>query len=163
MLVTCAFIVFGGPGIVTVYIPAWITRWQIPSIPWGWRLLAFVLITFGLLPLGESIFRFIHHGRGTLSPSHPTDELVTSGFYQYVRNTMYPSVLVLIAAQAVLFRSWVLSVYMGLVAVGFHLFVVFYEEPILRKKYGSSYDKLCHDVPRWIPRVRFRRQTARPG
>jgi protein-S-isoprenylcysteine O-methyltransferase Ste14 len=154
LLVTLAFIVFGGPGIVVVYLPAWITRWRVPQETLGWPLLAVALIAVGLLPLGESIARFVKVGQGTLSPSHPTETLVASGFYRHVRNPMYIGVLALIAGQCVLFRSWPLWEYLGYVAVGFHLFVVFYEEPTLRKKYGASYDEFCRNVPRWLPRLR---------
>ena len=41
-----------------------------------------------------------------------------------------------------------------LVALGVHLFVVFYEEPTLRKKFGAEYEEYCRNVPRWWPRVR---------
>ncbi len=40
------------------------------------------------------------------------------------------------------------------VAVGVHLFVVFYEEPILRKKFGPEYEEYCRNVRRWRPRLR---------
>ena len=39
------------------------------------------------------------------------------------------------------------------VAVGVHLFVVFYEEPTLRKKFGTDYLNYCSNVRRWWPRV----------
>jgi len=38
------------------------------------------------------------------------------------------------------------------VAVGVHLFVVLYEEPILRKKFGAAYLDYCQNVRRWWPR-----------
>jgi len=40
------------------------------------------------------------------------------------------------------------------VALGVHLFVVFYEEPTLRKKFGADYEQYCRNVDRWWPRVR---------
>jgi protein-S-isoprenylcysteine O-methyltransferase Ste14 len=40
------------------------------------------------------------------------------------------------------------------VALGVHLFVVFHEEPTLRKKFGAGYDEYCRNVRRWWPRVR---------
>jgi protein-S-isoprenylcysteine O-methyltransferase Ste14 len=40
------------------------------------------------------------------------------------------------------------------VALGVHLFVVFYEEPTLRKKFGEDYVNYCRNVDRWWPRVR---------
>jgi protein-S-isoprenylcysteine O-methyltransferase Ste14 len=33
-----------------------------------------------------------------------------------------------------------------------HTFVVFAEEPGLRKRFGQEYEDYCHAVPRWIPR-----------
>ncbi|MBV9156225.1 MAG: isoprenylcysteine carboxylmethyltransferase family protein [Acidobacteriaceae bacterium] len=151
---TLAFIVFGGPGILAVYVPAWITRWRVPPTPVESRLIAFVLIAIGLVPLADSISRFLREGRGTLSPSHPTENLVMRGLYRYVRNPMYLGVLTLIAGQTVLFRCWELSIYLVCVAVGFHLFVLFYEEPTLRSKYGKAFEQYCRNVPRWIPRLK---------
>jgi protein-S-isoprenylcysteine O-methyltransferase Ste14 len=40
------------------------------------------------------------------------------------------------------------------VASGVHLFVVFYEEPVLRKKFGADYEEYCRNVRRWLPRLR---------
>jgi protein-S-isoprenylcysteine O-methyltransferase Ste14 len=42
----------------------------------------------------------------------------------------------------------------GIVWAGFHLFVLLYEEPTLRKTYRPEYEQLCANVPRWIPRLR---------
>ena len=38
------------------------------------------------------------------------------------------------------------------VAVAVHLFVVFYEEPTLRKKFDGDYEMYCQNVRRWWPR-----------
>jgi protein-S-isoprenylcysteine O-methyltransferase Ste14 len=38
------------------------------------------------------------------------------------------------------------------VAVAAHLFVVFYEEPTLRKKFGEDYLDYCPNVGRWWSR-----------
>jgi protein-S-isoprenylcysteine O-methyltransferase Ste14 len=35
----------------------------------------------------------------------------------------------------------------------FHAFVVFYEEPVLREKFGKNYEEYISKVPRWIPKV----------
>jgi protein-S-isoprenylcysteine O-methyltransferase Ste14 len=40
------------------------------------------------------------------------------------------------------------------VALAIHLFVLFYEEPTLRKKFGAGYEQYCQNVDRWWPRVR---------
>src|SRR5579863_2897764 len=143
---TAVFVVFGGPGIVVLYLPAWIAHWRVEAHGWL-LLLAMALFAIGLLPLTESIVRFVRVGRGTLSPTHPTENLVESGFYRYVRNPMYLGVLALIAGQAALFASAALTRYLGFVALGFHLFVLLYEEPTLRKKYGAGYDEFRRNVP----------------
>jgi protein-S-isoprenylcysteine O-methyltransferase Ste14 len=161
LLVTVVFLVCGPPGWIAVYLPAWMTRWQVPQQALGWRVLAAVLIAVGLVPLSESIVRFIRVGRGTLSPTHPTERLVVSGLYRYVRNPMYVGVLMLIAGQALLFRSSALWAYLGYVAVGFQLFVLVYEEPTLRRKYGEDYEEFCRNVRRWVPRLRPWRQKVR--
>jgi protein-S-isoprenylcysteine O-methyltransferase Ste14 len=154
VLVTVVFVALGPPGWVAVYLPAWMTRWQVPQEAWGWRILAVMLIAAGLVPLGESIVRFVRVGWGTLAPVVPTERLVVGGFYRYVRNPMYLGVLMLIAGQGVLFWSSSLWEYLGVVAIAFHLFVLVYEEPTLRRKYGEDYEEFCRHVPRWVPRLR---------
>jgi protein-S-isoprenylcysteine O-methyltransferase Ste14 len=47
-----------------------------------------------------------------------------------------------------------LIVAVAAVALGVHLFVVFYEEPMLRKKFGADYVEYCRNVDRWWPRLR---------
>jgi protein-S-isoprenylcysteine O-methyltransferase Ste14 len=154
LAISLLFTVFGGPGIVGVYVPAAITRWRIPPSPAPIRAVAWTLLALALVPLAESIARFVWAGRGTLAPFAPADTLVISGFYHHVRNPMYIGVLAGIAGQALLFRSLALAAYLVLIAFGFHLFVTRYEEPTLRKKYGSSYDAFSRSVPRWIPRLK---------
>jgi len=151
-LVSLLFTIFGGPGIIVVYLPAAIARWRIPPSPKLFQALAWMFIVAGLLPLAESIARFIWAGRGTLAPFAPTETLVVSGLYRYVRNPMYVADLAAIAGQAILFRSFSLVVYGLLVGLGLHLFITRYEEPTLRRSFGSSYDAFCMNVPRWIPR-----------
>jgi len=45
------------------------------------------------------------------------------------------------------------------VALGVHLFVVFYEEPTLRRKFGADYEGYCRNVGRWWPRLRGSNRT----
>jgi protein-S-isoprenylcysteine O-methyltransferase Ste14 len=33
------------------------------------------------------------------------------------------------------------------------LFVLLYEEPTLREKFGADYEEYCRNVRRWIPRL----------
>ena len=73
------------------------------------------------------------------------------GLYQYTRNPMYVGVLSVISGWALLFQSSTLAVYAMCIAASFHLFVLLYEEPHLRKVFGPSYEHYCSQVDRWLP------------
>jgi protein-S-isoprenylcysteine O-methyltransferase Ste14 len=38
-------------------------------------------------------------------------------------------------------------------AMGVALFVLLYEEPTLRRKFGADYEEYCRNVRRWVPRL----------
>lgn len=154
VVVSILFTVFGGPGFVLIYLPFWITRFRIPaSDPFWQSLIAAVLIFLGLTPLLDSIRRFIYVGRGTLMPAVPTEHLVVSGLYRYVRNPMYLGVLVAAGGEAVLFWSRGMAIYTVLVCLGFNLFVLLYEEPALIRRFAEEYMRYKRNVPRWLPRL----------
>jgi protein-S-isoprenylcysteine O-methyltransferase Ste14 len=155
VVVSVLFTIFGGPGIVLVYLPLWITRFRVPAgEPWWQIALAGVLIAAGLTPLLESTLRFIYAGRGTLMPTAPTEHLVVSGFYRYVRNPMYTGVLFALAGELILFESRSLAIYAAVVWLLVHLFICFYEEPTLTRRYGDEYLRFKQNVPRWLPRLK---------
>jgi protein-S-isoprenylcysteine O-methyltransferase Ste14 len=153
LLKTIIFIVLV-PGTVVVYIP--------------YRLLAsesarpfFDLGFFcylGILPilLGAAInlkcaWDFTFTGKGTPLPIDPPKQLVVRGFYRWVRNPMYVGILLLLFGEAWLFESRNLFVYAAVAFLIFHIWVLFYEEPILKQKFGESYQRYCDTAPRWIP------------
>jgi protein-S-isoprenylcysteine O-methyltransferase Ste14 len=45
------------------------------------------------------------------------------------------------------------------VAIGIHLFVMYYEEPTLRQKFDGDYEEYCRNVRRWWPRLRAWKQA----
>jgi len=66
---------------------------------------------------------------------------------------MYVGVLLAIFGQALWFGS-VATLWYGIGAsLFFHLFVVVYEEPTLRRQFGESYAEYRKAVPRWIPKL----------
>jgi protein-S-isoprenylcysteine O-methyltransferase Ste14 len=52
------------------------------------------------------------------------------------------------------FGNWALLIYIGLAFIGVHSFVVLYEEPNLKRKFGATYEDYLKRVPRWIPRFK---------
>ena len=154
ILASALFTVFGGPGILLLLIPWLITRFRLPIGQPLWQtVLAALFIAIGLIPLLESITRFIVVGKGTLIPTAPTQRLVVSGLYRFVRNPMYVGVLTVLCGQALLFESPAVLIVAAIAAILMHLFVWLYEEPKLTRTYGDEYLRFKQHVPRWIPRL----------
>lgn len=148
---TLIFVGFIGPGPVIGIVPWWLTGWHVGSPIAGWRFIGLALIALGVYPLADSIARFVREGHGTPAPLYPTDTLIVTGLYRYVRNPMYVGVLLMIFGQAVFFASRALALYGACGALCVHLFVIFYEEPTLRRRYGELYEAYRRRVGRWIP------------
>ena len=145
------------PGTVAVYVPWRITRWRFGPPLLGIPLVrgaGVLLLAVGLPVLLDSFGRFAMEGLGTPAPLAPTERLVVSGFYRYVRNPMYVSVTMVILGQGLLFGSVAVLQYGAAVWLAFHLFVLLYEEPVLRRRYREEYDRFVAEVPRWLPRLR---------
>jgi len=145
------------PGTVAVYGPWLISRWRIapPLLGfWPFRIAGPLLIAAGLPVLLDSFARFAIEGLGTPAPVAPPQHLVITGWYRFVRNPMYVAVLMLIFGQGLLFGSVRVLEYGVIVWLGFFAFVVVYEEPTLRRKFGPQYEEYCLHVHRWILRLR---------
>jgi protein-S-isoprenylcysteine O-methyltransferase Ste14 len=161
VVVSALFVCFGGPAIALVYVPLWLTRFHVPRNEPAWQtLLAALLILIGLMPALESMRRFVVVGRGTLFPAVPTESLVVSGFYRHVRNPMYVGILLALGGEALLFHSRSVAEFAGWLWIGFHMFVVLYEEQTLTRRYGEEYLRYRRNVPRWIPRFTPWQQDA---
>jgi protein-S-isoprenylcysteine O-methyltransferase Ste14 len=144
------------PGLVAGLVPFQLSHWQFERPFFGLTILRFAgaaLIVMGLAGLLESFGRFSIQGLGTPAPVLPPRHLVVKGLYRFVRNPMYVAVLSTIAGQALLFGSLKLVLYCAIIWLLFHVFVLSYEEPTLRKTFGGEYDAYCAHVPRWLPRL----------
>jgi protein-S-isoprenylcysteine O-methyltransferase Ste14 len=120
-------------------LPAWL---EIPGL-----ILAVAGIVLALYCVGE----FITRGRGTPAPFDAPREFVAAGPYRFVRNPMYVGGISLLAGFALYIHSisvLLMSVILFFVA---HLFVVLYEEPVLKKTFGATYETYCRSVSRWLP------------
>jgi len=139
------------PGTVTLLIPYCILsrravpHWDAIGLP------GLVAILVGATILIWCIADFARVGRGTLAPVDPPKELVVRGLYQYVRNPMYGGVFVVLLGESALFRSTSLLLYTGIWFLIVNLFVMLYEEPTLRARFGESYEQYRRSVGRWIP------------
>jgi len=141
------------PGIELVVIPLILLRQTREQFELGrLRPLALVLFVPGVAIIVWCFIDFIRRGRGTPAPYDPPRRLVDAGLYRYVRNPHYIGVVVIVLGEALFFGSLVLVGYAAFFAVGYHLFVRFYEEPTLKELFGEDYLRYCAAVPRWIPK-----------
>ncbi len=97
---------------------------------------------------------FIAIGRGTPAPFDPPKEFVAAGPYRYVRNPMYIGALLVFTGLALYQRSFSILLFSLAWLAIINLFVIYYEEPTLGRKFGTKYQEYCRAVPRWIPNLR---------
>jgi len=121
-----------------------------------WRWLAAGPSVLGFAVALRCVWDFGWAGRGTPVPVAPPKRLVVVGFYRHVRNPMYVGFAAGWVGLWFVFghASLPAIVVAAAVALGVQLFVVLYEEPVLRKKFGAEYEEYCRNVGRWWPRLR---------
>jgi protein-S-isoprenylcysteine O-methyltransferase Ste14 len=141
------------PGTVTVLVPYLLLTpgFQLFPVEIGaLRILGLPPILLGAMTYLWCAWDFTFIGRGTPAPIDPPKELVVKGLYRYVRNPMYVGITLVLLGEALLFESAILFLYAGFLLVCAHLFIVYYEEPTLRRLFGTSYESYCKSVSRWI-------------
>ncbi len=141
------------PGVVAGWVPWRYLGVARVRIAWGdpVDLLGVALVGLGTALLAACIADFARRGRGTLAPVDPPTALVVEGPYRYVRNPMYIGVSTILLGELAVTRTPALLVYWAAVLTALHLFVVLYEEPALRRRFGPAYEAYARAVGRWIP------------
>ncbi len=103
---------------------------------------------FFLLP---AVATFARH-KTTVNPQAPalTTTLVTTGVYGITRNPMYVGMLLILIACVL----WLGAPSAFVVVVTFFLsidrFQISAEEPVLREKFGNTYQDYMARIPRWL-------------
>jgi len=139
------------PGAGAVYGPWWIlTRGDASPTPTAWPAVSVIVV--GAAGYLWCLWVFATVGRGTPGPWDAPRRVVAVGPYRWVRNPMYLAALLVVLGETWLFLSLPLLLYAGALAVLVTLFVIGYEEPTLRRRFGESYVQYRQTVARWIPR-----------
>ena len=142
------------PGTIMILVPYLLLTYVSETFPLslhGFRYFGLIPMALAALIYLRCAWDFPFTGRGTPAPFDPPKEIVVRGPYRYVRNPMYVAVMLALTGEALLFEAASLLIYAALAFSFFHLWVVFYEEPTLRRKFGDSYREYCRRVPRWLP------------
>ncbi|MBL8173336.1 MAG: isoprenylcysteine carboxylmethyltransferase family protein [Bryobacterales bacterium] len=154
ILWTAARALLYATGFVTVslYLALLVRNWdaQVPVLGAAQHI-GMLLMASGLLMGGSSIAAFVAVGKGTPAPFDAPRRFVAVGPYRVVRNPMYVGGLTALAGLAIYLGSGAMLLFAILWAAFAHLFVVLYEEPVLRTKFGREYVAYCAAVPRWLP------------
>ena len=150
------------PGSLTILVPYLLLSSKLELFHVELSIFRFI----GLIPiaLGAMLYLwcawdFTFTGKGTPAPFDPPKEMVARGLYRYVRNPMYVAASLALIGEALLFESVLILIYAAIVFSVFHLWVIFYEEPTLKRKFGESYERYCLKVARWIPGARKARDA----
>jgi len=121
-----------------------------------WRWVAALPSVCGFAVALRCVWDFAWTGHGTPAPAVPPKRLVVVGFYRHVRNPMYFGLALGWIGLWVVFghANLIAIVSVLAIALGVHLFVILYEEPTLRRKFGAEYETYCRNVSRWWPRLK---------
>jgi protein-S-isoprenylcysteine O-methyltransferase Ste14 len=145
------------PGSLVVALPYWLLQESADAVALSVARVQFLigalLMMLGATVLGLCFRDFVVSGKGTPNPLHPPRILVSERLYRYIRNPIYVAVITILVGEALAFGAPVLIGYAALVWLVLQGFVVFYEEPTLRRGFGAHYEAYCRAVPRWIPRL----------
>jgi protein-S-isoprenylcysteine O-methyltransferase Ste14 len=145
-------------GFLLVFLPARILARSgvvvMPSPAGALQVLGAVVTAAGAALAVSCVLTFVFLGRGTPAPFDPPRRLVVGGPYRFVRNPMYVGAVAALAGAAAFYESLALAGYATVFLIVIHLFVLTYEEPVLRRMFGPEYADYCRRVGRWWPRRR---------
>lgn len=139
--------------LVLVFLPARVLEWsgatreQVGPV----QIVGGVATVLGAAVALWCVLAFALVGRGTPAPFDAPRRLVVRGPYRFVRNPMYIGAGLALAGASLFFTSLALLGYTALFFLITHIFVVSYEEPTLRRRFGEEYETYCARVRRWTP------------
>ena len=149
------------PFMAVVVVPRWLLSRGaggeldgagVTPLAWLARVIGVLAIALGFALFAWCVTLFARVGRGTLAPWDPTRNLVAIGPYQYVRNPMILSVLLMLIGEALVWRSWPVAAWAGVFFGINHVYFILIEEPGAEGRLGEPYRTYKAHVPRWLPR-----------
>src|SRR2546430_16256284 len=141
-------------GFLLVFLPGRVLEWSGVRRPASLGLpqgVGLAVVVLGAALALWCIVTFAFVGKGTPAPFDPPRRLVVRGPYRFVRNPMYIGAALALAGAALFYGSWPLLIYAAVFLLSTHVFVVVYEEPMLRRTFGQEYEAYCRQVLRWFP------------
>jgi protein-S-isoprenylcysteine O-methyltransferase Ste14 len=142
------------PGFVVWWVPLhWFERHPRWPDTWAWPQFAGAsLFGIGVILFLVCQWLFAVRGQGTPAPIDPPKKFIRRGPYKWVRNPMYLAVFALVGAEALFLRSGHIAIYLVLLMCIIHVWILLFEEEVLRRNFGAMYEDYRREVPRWLPR-----------
>lgn len=146
---------FSIPAALMIYVPIILLLIEYGHIPlpeyeWMRYTAAFILFWGGWAVWGWASYELSTKGKGTPLPAEPTEVLVRSGPYKYVRNPMVLSTIAVLFGEALYFDALYLYMWIAAVVIFYAVYIPRYEEPRLLEKFGQRYMEYRADVDRYI-------------
>lgn len=109
---------------------------------------------FALMATGWAIYfmcawRFATEGNGTAAPWDAPNRIVMGGLYRWTRNPMYVGVIIALIGEALWIRTPAMIAYAAAASLMFHIRVLTYEEPAMRRLSKSDFLAYTSRVKRW--------------
>lgn len=147
-MAACAIVIFGFiteqfrriDPFMPITLPPWMTLFGIVLMAAGTFL---TFICFGLFSANRSL---------SLHSNFPDPEVFISwGPYKYVRNPMAKGGWTVLCGWGFYHLSPSILLFAISMAIAMHLFVIYFEEPKLERRFGESYREYKRKVSRWLP------------
>ena len=124
-----------------------------PEFEWshaGW------LVPVAIILLAECLRLWAvgYAGGRTRTRGDTVPELIHSGPYRYCRNPIYLGNILLYSFSALLFGFIQLALILTVYSCIQYIFIVHYEETLLKQTFGAFYLDYQMSVPKWIPSFR---------
>jgi len=114
------------------------------------RLIGIIFVILGIIIALIASLTFMKFGKGTPAIIDPPKKLVIKGLYKRTRNPIYVAHLLIFLGLFIFWGHVMLFALFVIGFIGFHLYILKTEEPVLEKRYREDYLKYMKVVPRWL-------------
>ena len=116
------------------------------------KMIGWIISIAGLLILSIAIFQLWRFGKGLPISHLPPNHLVDTGMYKIVRHPIYVGYNLLFAGASLIINLLWSAIISGLfLLIGWIAYVIYFEEPVLLRRYGELYRDYQSKVPLLLP------------